>query len=68
MLSKERRTETASRPANRNPALGPRRRSGDSITEGLRRMFDEVASEPVPDEFLELLRSIDDARGPDGAR
>ncbi|HUJ03366.1 MAG TPA: NepR family anti-sigma factor [Rhizomicrobium sp.] len=31
----------------------------------LRRMYDDVAKEPVPDEFVELLRRIDkrDGRG-----
>jgi hypothetical protein len=27
----------------------------------LRRMYDDVAQEPVPDDFLDLLRKIDDA-------
>lgn len=31
-----------------------------AIGRELRRMFDEVAQEPVPEEFLELLRKIDD--------
>jgi hypothetical protein len=26
-------------------------------------MFDDVVNEPVPDEFLELLRQADDRRG-----
>lgn len=34
----------------------------DPIVEGLRRLYDDVASEPVPDEFLSLLKKIDDAR------
>jgi len=29
----------------------------------LRRMFDNVAKEPVPDDFLDLLRRIDDGEG-----
>jgi hypothetical protein len=29
----------------------------------LRQMFDEVVSEPVPDEFLAILRRADDAAG-----
>ena len=27
----------------------------------LRRMYDDVAQEPIPDDFLDLLRRIDDA-------
>jgi hypothetical protein len=30
-----------------------------AITQGLRKFFDAVASEPVPDEFLALLHKID---------
>lgn len=29
----------------------------------LRHMFDEVVNEPVPDEFLEILRRADDRAG-----
>jgi hypothetical protein len=32
-----------------------------AIGRELRRMFDEVVQEPVPDDFLELLRKIDAA-------
>ncbi len=38
------------------------RDGGDPIVDGLRRLYDGVASEPVPDEFLSLLKKIDDAR------
>jgi len=31
-----------------------------SIGRELRRMFDDIAQEPVPDDFLDLLRKIDD--------
>jgi Anti-sigma factor NepR len=30
-----------------------------AITQGLRRFFDSVASEPVPDEFMAILQKID---------
>ena len=33
-----------------------------AITRGLRRFFDEVAAEPVPDEFTDLLRKMDEGR------
>lgn len=29
----------------------------------LRQMFDEVVNEPVPDEFLDILRQADDKAG-----
>jgi hypothetical protein len=32
-----------------------------AIGRELRRMFDGVVSEPVPDDFLELLKQIDDS-------
>ena len=35
---------------------------GDPIVDGLRRLYDDVASEPVPDEFMNLLKKIDEAR------
>jgi hypothetical protein len=42
---------------------GKRRRSSDDpIAEGLRRLWQNVESEPVPDSFLDLLDQIDDAR------
>jgi hypothetical protein len=31
-----------------------------AITNGLRKFFDTVASEPVPDEFMDLLRKMDE--------
>jgi len=33
-----------------------------AITQGLRTFFDAVASEPVPDEFFELLKKMDDRK------
>ena len=38
-----------------------------AIGRELRRMFDTVAKEPVPDDFLELLRRIDESDGDGGA-
>ena len=50
--------------------LNKQRDGGDPIVDGLRRLYDDVASEPVPDEFMNLLKKIDEARekkaGPDG--
>jgi hypothetical protein len=36
-----------------------------AIGQGLRRLFDEVVNEDVPDEFLELLRRADERVAPD---
>lgn len=45
---------------NREKARATRARQR-AIGRELRRFYDEVISEPVPDEFLDLLRKIDDA-------
>jgi hypothetical protein len=42
----------------KNRAIRTRQRA---IGRELRRIFDDVAKEPVPDDFLDLLRKIDDA-------
>ncbi len=42
----------------KNRAIRTRQRA---IGRELRRMFDEVAKEPVPGDFLDLLRKIDDS-------
>jgi len=33
-----------------------------AITRGLRSFFDAVASEPVPDEFMAMLRKMDESK------
>ncbi len=40
-----------------------RRAQQRAISQGLRQFFDTVASEPIPDEFVELLRRIDEGKG-----
>ncbi len=45
----------------KNRAIRARQRA---IGRELRRMYDEVTREPVPDEFLDLLRKIDDGSDP----
>ena len=37
--------------------------SDDPIVMGLKQLYDTVIDEPVPAEFLELLRQIDSSRG-----
>ena len=34
-----------------------------AIGRELRRMYDEVVQEPVPDDFLDLLKKIDESKG-----
>jgi hypothetical protein len=38
-----------------------------AIGERLRELFDEVLNEPVPDDFLDLLRRADERQQPGGA-
>jgi hypothetical protein len=51
---------------DRDSARGIRARQR-AIGRELRRMFDTVAKEPVPDDFLDLLRRIDESDGDGGA-
>jgi hypothetical protein len=44
-------------------ALDEARLRQQAIGVKLRQMFDEVVSEPVPDEFLDILRRADRATG-----
>lgn len=46
------------KPNEKSRAIRARQRA---IGRELRRMYDDVAQEPVPDDFLDLLRKIDDA-------
>jgi len=45
-----------------------RRARGKKIGDKLRAMYDDVANEPVPDEFLKLLEDADDASEDQGIR
>ncbi len=52
----------------KNPrAPGETRINQEAIGARLRQLFDDVVNEPVPDEFLELLRQADERSPPDGA-
>jgi len=60
--------------SQRNPAvpsgeagLEEARLRQQAIGVKLRHMFDEVVNEPVPDEFLDILRRADDRAGKGGA-
>lgn len=45
-----------------NPSLDEARLRQQAIGVKLRDLFDEVVNEPVPDEFLEILRRADDKK------
>jgi hypothetical protein len=47
---------------NRDETIAARARQR-AIGRELRRMFDDVVQEPVPEDFLDLLKKIDDAKG-----
>lgn len=46
----------------RDKVIGARARQR-AIGRELRRMYDDVVQEPVPDEFLDLLKKIDEGKG-----
>ena len=48
--------------AARTPRPQAHRAQQKAITQGLRKFFDTVASEPVPDDFMAILRQIDDGK------
>lgn len=52
-------TNAPGRPAVRTSKPQTHRAQQKAITQGLRKFFDSVVSEPVPDEFMALLRKID---------
>jgi hypothetical protein len=53
--------------ANRPTPQGEARIEQDAIGARLRQMFLDVVSEPIPPEFLELLRRVDAPQPPRGA-
>ena len=46
----------------RPPARRDRRHANDPVSLGLRKLWEQVEKEPVPDAFLNLLDAIDTAR------
>ncbi len=46
------------------PALDEARLRQQAIGQKLRQMFDEIVSEPVPDDFLDILRQADEKAAP----
>jgi hypothetical protein len=51
---------TEEKPTEKARAIRARQRA---IGRELRRMYDDVAQEPIPDDFMDLLRKIDEAQG-----
>ncbi|MEJ0065637.1 MAG: NepR family anti-sigma factor [Caulobacteraceae bacterium] len=54
------------RSRTKSPSLDEARLRQQAIGVRLRQMFDEVVNEPVPDEFLQILRRADDKRPGEG--
>jgi len=52
--------------SRRPPALDEARLRQQVIGAKLRQMFDEVVKEPVPDEFLDILRRADPSDAGEG--
>ena len=50
------------RSRSKSPSLDEARLRQQAIGVKLRQMFDEVVNEPVPDEFLNILRRADETR------
>ena len=58
--------DVADRPKGRRvPKPQTHRAQQKAITQGLRRFFDSVVSEPVPEEFTSLLHRIDGKKDAD---
>ena len=53
------------KPSEKARAIRARQRA---IGRELRRMYDDVAQEPIPDEFMELLRKIDENEDKSGKK
>jgi len=59
MIEQQQQPPTSAGPENRSAALDEARLRQQAIGVRLRQMFDEVVNEPVPDEFLDILRRAD---------
>ncbi len=53
------------RSRSKSPTLDEARLRQQAIGVKLRQMFDQVVNEPVPDEFLQILRQADERRSGD---
>ena len=59
------RKPVTARPASGEPPLEEARLRQQAIGVKLRHLFDEVVNEPVPDEFLAILRRADEKKATD---
>jgi hypothetical protein len=63
-MIEQRHTDMRPDPRRRgDPSLDEARLRQQAIGVKLRQMFDEVVNEPVPDEFLDILRRADAGKG-----
>ena len=60
MINSKETTPRPDAPASRDNGLEEVRLRQQAIGVKLRHMFDEVVNEPVPDEFLDILRRADE--------
>ncbi|HEY0266651.1 MAG TPA: NepR family anti-sigma factor [Rhizomicrobium sp.] len=56
---------TDEKPSEKARAIRARQRA---IGRELRRLYDDVAQEPVPEDFMDLLRQIDEAEDKGGKK
>jgi len=57
--------QSMKKPRTWSPSLDEARLRQQAIGVKLRQMFDEVVNEPIPDEFLEILRRADERQSED---
>ena len=60
---------SAKKPEKKNPAQRADARSGEASdspawAEGLKKLYDSVVDEPLPDSFKDLLDAFDESTGP----
>ncbi|WP_292035078.1 MULTISPECIES: NepR family anti-sigma factor [unclassified Brevundimonas] len=60
MINSKETTPRPDAPASKDTGLEEVRLRQQAIGVKLRHMFDQVVNEPVPDEFLDILRRADD--------
>jgi hypothetical protein len=63
-MAKDKDGEPGTKPVDAPTA----RRRQDAIGRRLRQMYEEVVSEPVPDDFMSFLHQADKAKEPSGSK
>jgi hypothetical protein len=56
------------KPPKESPELDEARLRQQAIGARLRQLFDDVVNEPVPEDFLDILRAADEADPPGASR